>query len=961
MNINFIAKFKFIGKLFAKICKKIKWIVGFLVPLLFMHAAVAGEKLTEFSFKPTPEDISVSFLKKIFGTVGGVLVGTGTTVMGQIFYVFNCGILVVIGSVLFYTISKSIVEIAHGDPSQMGRKFNWWMPARVVMGIGMIVPNSAGYSFLNVVVMWMVLQGIGLADSIWSQVVNYIGEGGALYTYVGRSTQGTVLPIDMIDYTLIRGGERNGQKVSGSSDFMRSQLCMYALQRVLTRSQELQNEKINASPGEYSDDIKRAFKANYPALRESYDDTTKTIYFPGNAQESLPYPGQSKTQDLNGICGAYSWGGAPALQDESDKGGPKQYEDAKKAGITSMAVILKNSAQPAINDYDIKTGETKAQKFSEGTDKSAYTDIVSSAAAYQSLIREARVYAGHHYKTPEDIRPATEWTKELAKEMTKGGWISAGTYYFKLAKIGERERAGEPPDFMNYAPVTVTSGPRCDLPLDFDPKKDDAALKCGVNPEFQSILARFDAYLSGRADDFKVLLKDRLSWYAEDGGQSVADVSGADGGSSIYNAALVLATHLNEQMVISAQEGRIPSLSAALTRFSPASSSQTIVNIRTRSSSGLFQSGLNLVLNPLNTMLSNIGKEWYSEFAAPTTSVALPLINLQKLGSRMINESYDFWMNVINFVESYVTKWYFATAGLSAGVALLSFVGALGFGTGSQQALMGLIQFAQVTVKVFLEIPMMIVLPLGFAVSTLVLVNGVLLYFYLPLVPFMLFLFGVISWISFVIEGMVATPLVALGLTHPEGHDLLGKADQALMLLVAMFIRPTALIIGLVSGIVLSFVAIDVLNAGFGILVSELFPLSGTVQSINASGAAAPATVQSFNALDQTTTMALLMAYTLIVISLMQQCFSLINVIPARITRWIGISGEMGPEAQLAEAVKTGLSGAAERAGGAIQPKPESVAAVLPEKPKSRDDGGGGGPAGLEGGGGGEEAAKLAV
>ena len=65
--------------------------------------------------------------------------------------------------------------------------------------------------------------------------------------------------------------------------------------------------------------------------------------------------------------------------------------------------------------------------------------------------------------------------------------------------------------------------------------------------------------------------------------------------------------------------------------------------------------------------------------------------------------------------------------------------------------------------------------------------------------PYLLYIFGAIGWMIGVAESLVAAPLVAMGLTHPEGHDLLGKAEQSLMLMLGIFIQTATMLIGLFS------------------------------------------------------------------------------------------------------------------------------------------------------------------
>ncbi|MBY0378009.1 MAG: DotA/TraY family protein, partial [Gammaproteobacteria bacterium] len=92
---------------------------------------------------------------------------------------------------------------------------------------------------------------------------------------------------------------------------------------------------------------------------------------------------------------------------------------------------------------------------------------------------------------------------------------------------------------------------------------------------------------------------------------------------------------------------------------------------------------------------------------------------------------------------------------------------------------------------------------------------GIISAYFIPFLPYMMFTFGSIGWLIAVIEAMVAAPIVALGITHPEGEGPFGKGEQAIMILMNVFLRPALMIIGYIAGIMLSYVAVWVINAGF--------------------------------------------------------------------------------------------------------------------------------------------------
>lgn len=183
--------------------------------------------------------------------------------------------------------------------------------------------------------------------------------------------------------------------------------------------------------------------------------------------------------------------------------------------------------------------------------------------------------------------------------------------------------------------------------------------------------------------------------------------------------------------------------------------------------------------------------------------------------------------------------------------------------------------------------------------ATALLGVGVMLGYYVPLYPFMLFTFGVIGWIISVIEAMVAAPLIAFGLTHPEGHDFLGEAKQGLMLLLGIFLRPVLMIIGLIAGMILSYVALRILVYTYSGFLQDVFyvvaPMPGSTGSILGSAAIATGNVVAGAGVDPGSLVMSLFTFPLmlavfaaLVYVVTNQCFSLIYVLPDYILRWIG-------------------------------------------------------------------------
>ena len=219
--------------------------------------------------------------------------------------------------------------------------------------------------------------------------------------------------------------------------------------------------------------------------------------------------------------------------------------------------------------------------------------------------------------------------------------------------------------------------------------------------------------------------------------------------------------------------------------------------------------------------------------------------------------------------------------------------------------------------KVALEV----FLPLGSAVAGLLFVQGIILGLYLPFLAFFYFLFGVIGWLLSVVEAMIAAPLVALGVTHPEGHDLLGQAEQSTMLLLSVFIRPVAMIAGLFFALVLSQAALGLVNEGFLYIISEFY------ESLIASMGGSMTNPLSGSGMDSIVakviiiaTLGLFMVYSYAAYAILEMSYSLIYQIPDRLLRWIGGQDDgVGRQAsQSVSAIKSDTQGAADSGGRAM-------------------------------------------
>ena len=87
-----------------------------------------------------------------------------------------------------------------------------------------------------------------------------------------------------------------------------------------------------------------------------------------------------------------------------------------------------------------------------------------------------------------------------------------------------------------------------------------------------------------------------------------------------------------------------------------------------------------------------------------------------------------------------------------------------------------------------------------FALCMSILVPALTIAFVLPLVPWLMFLAGVLGWLVLVCEAVIALPLWMLAHMTYGGEGLHGRASEGYSLLFSVLFRPTLMVIGLFLG-----------------------------------------------------------------------------------------------------------------------------------------------------------------
>lgn len=773
---------------------------------------------------PGPDDKSVQYLGFVFGVVNGLLHGSGSQIMGQMFAKFNSGILVLAGFVVFYTTILGLLSSAQ-EGEFLGKKYSsFFVPLRTALGIILIAPTTTGYSWIQVVVMWMVLQGVGAANMVWQAAVGYLDNGGAVIVQ-NQDQQGGIFS--------------SGYAVkirSSMSNMMSSVSCMQLMQHAIDQSTLSQHVRVTApsvtAVESVTNEIALVSGATDPSQLASKSGTAAD----GNIIVTVPMPDFPQTTDtdkswataLNGKCGSVAFevpdgvamsqvisdlaAAAPAVTDTCNAG---CFVHGNQATIPNLPAIDPSYCDS--NTYLYNGAVNCSQNmpctlfgFSGGTATTLPSGVDSRLSG---IYTDAQTHGTPLFSWCSNVdmtQPSLNTTFNNAvmdfigltfhnsnKDSTNSSkissavgssWFSAGTFYFAL--VAQNEGAQNTESHSTFTVNFPTGSPATTLvipPFSFDKPLDQ------VSPIFNTWLMPFFISAQGNNNLVGNFIKGQVG--AQNYGHtpvsdSITDVSSAGG-----------------------IEGMI-----------------------------------------INALLPGI-VEMINSFVAMTddqSSNANPVVLMMMFGSGMLNMAMTIWF----------------------GVSIL--IGAVTLLLGAVPCV-NLAESMEPITQVISPFLNMLLIPMF--------VSGCMLLFYLPAVPFMIFTFGAIGWIIGVIEAMVAAPVVGFAIMSPEGNDIFGKGDPAIMIMLNVFLRPSLMIFGLIAGIMVSYIGIWMVNDGYSSILSTIAFAGGNFASLLIGLLAVP------------------MVYMIICMQVINRSFTLIHVLPDKVTRWLsgGQSEQLGSEMAGAE------------------------------------------------------------
>lgn len=181
-------------------------------------------------------------------------------------------------------------------------------------------------------------------------------------------------------------------------------------------------------------------------------------------------------------------------------------------------------------------------------------------------------------------------------------------------------------------------------------------------------------------------------------------------------------------------------------------------------------------------------------------------------------------------------------------------------------------------------------------IMTALFVPAIMMAFYIPLIPFILWIGTLFGWIVMVVQALFGGPLWMITFLSPDRDGFVGKSGQGYMLILSLTMRPVLMVLGLISSFILVTPILRMVNDFYGVAYKS-------IEKYNNGSAIDSAISGIFNDI------AFLVIYCVLINKTILQVFALIHKIADELLTWIG--GPGGSLGGYASQVEGGVSGSA--------------------------------------------------
>lgn len=805
-------------------------------------------------------DLSLDYLSQMFGTVGSALVGRDNVFISSMFRLFNIGVLSIAGTMIGYATAMSVVHTSGQGVflgKKMGKNFAY-IVTRQVAAVTMLLPQFNGYSALQVAIMMIVVKGVHLANYIWYYVSAYTMQNGSIVE--------SVISEAAYDQTL--------NKIFKKSDVVKESLSdienevLGALKALLWST-----AKIKASTVDQSNslkivwsstrvDVEKAYNMSFCSLKKKfqYPDVT-TAYTMTSGTDTTVF-------DYGKDCGKIT-------VSRASTSGTDQF--IYSSMLNAVSLMLGEVQQVANTNVDYYIRHCSFD--SPPTDTSGcYPDKSKTAEALKKIITRMTSQIINIAKTSSTVTymNKSENSAPISKLYGEGWATAVSSYLEQSSQAITRMQQNRSKDNLNQFPSTNQIA-AVNSVLAIDPGSSDGQ-DMDTSVQFvneQESTADFS--FSGKGDE----LKGHIQAYAQNLVMGNKSINIAMKGQSFEQLSTQSAMN---QEIFSTTVPMFEDLSAAYVQNSLFEWKNTFIDdlsyltyypiaAMTRFSQNLaYYSGMFMILASKASVESTYGtamKYWGLTAGLGATGMLVEGITaMMQNWSR--TEQNACWFGPTMF----------GTMCIEIIIPINTIIGIIMNIIFTIMRVVTVVLFPVLisTFQFLLEKAMAVrfkYISLFFAVGGPLMALGNFISMYIPSLPVIIFTLAVMGWLIAVIEAMIGAPLILLGMTSPQGHDVFGSSTQTLMLLFAVFIRPATLVISFVLGII----SLSVMSLMTSIM---LIPITNTIitDMITLKLDGLPTAV---------IIMMILLLYLYIFMKMIEMTLSMIFRVPYMVLRWIGV------------------------------------------------------------------------
>lgn len=379
--------------------KKLLILIGLLSISSLALAADSGLH----QFTPPPGDTSVDFLHEVFGNIVNMASGQNATtiesddVLGSMMGVFNTAVLFLGMVFVAYTTIMGTVNSAH-DGEILGKRMSEiWVPIRTVGGTAFLLPLASGYSLIQIAVLWLALQGVGIADVMWSAATKMVAQNNMISNPIIPDAR--PLAANILRFETCAAAMNKQYIESGRS----TRIQAVAVPAKVTNLGDMGNiTPLDAIPP----------LAVYDTIKNYANARYTTVDYKWRAVDSSGNP--DKTYINPDVCGGISW----KESWESSEG------NANTKIIKAPILAAHSSAVQAM----VAELRPVAQQIVAGQ-KPAPGAIETATEHYVTTLRNAAKIAVQ--STNDSAR------SDFLKTAESSGWLFAGTWYNHIVKMND--------------------------------------------------------------------------------------------------------------------------------------------------------------------------------------------------------------------------------------------------------------------------------------------------------------------------------------------------------------------------------------------------------------------------------------------------------------------------------------------------------------------------------------------